>query len=91
MLTVQLNSSPLCNDKLTETTIIAPKGIKSNVTTKENLQPHFAGEIFSNPRSFYVKSSILYFSMKTRTTYFLLLRLKTTIWRYSYYFQTQHV
>ena len=47
MLTVQLNSSPLSNDKLTETTIIAPKGIKSNVTRKENLLLYFVREISS--------------------------------------------
>ena len=47
MLTVQLNSSPLSNDKLTETsTIIAPEGIKSNVTRKENLLLYFPREKF---------------------------------------------
>ena len=63
LTTVQLNSSPLCNDKLTETTIIAPKGIKSNVTQKENLLPYFVREIFSSlSRDSMSNGNILFFN-----------------------------
>ena len=67
MLTVQLNSSPLSNDKLTETsTIIAPEGIKSNVTEKENLLLYFYTKIFlaSLDNNFYVKLQHILFFMK---------------------------